>query len=399
MTTYTSLNDVPGFSFGRASQAARWTSDSLLEVVAQNLPRLDHDPATGDPLGLLMEPARQRLCSLSGPYQMESSASATDYTPVPVLGLFPTAYRIAGANAASRARATIQGGVVQGQQYAVTWVFMFGTSGRARIGCDQFSSPFAGSIFSGTQAEFVDGADPGDGAGNLSPLRVRVVGDVYIVTSVWTPNFTGGARVSLGPSGAAGEDVIVISTQVELVDVDNPYATSFVPGASSTGDRAAETLVVSPVGGRLLGVDDWSAVSLLVRARAPEDASAERVLFEVDDGTEDNRIRVARGEDGALFLSDAVAGSTTPVVLGTVDDGEEFTLGVVWSPEGRRWSLNGAAVVAEAAVAPPSTPAEARLLGTRMGAAHSWYRGHVRRVAVFPRALNDAELASLQSQL
>ena len=54
-----SFNDV--LSFSRASTATYFDSSGVLQTAAIDEPRRNHDPLTGEPLGVLIEPARTNL--------------------------------------------------------------------------------------------------------------------------------------------------------------------------------------------------------------------------------------------------------------------------------------------------------------------------------------------------
>lgn len=48
-------------TFSRASGGGRFNSSGVYEWVGNNVPRFDHDPVTGQPLGILIEPQRTNL--------------------------------------------------------------------------------------------------------------------------------------------------------------------------------------------------------------------------------------------------------------------------------------------------------------------------------------------------
>jgi hypothetical protein len=60
--SYSAITAVPGFTFTRASTAAFFGSDGLLQTASSGVPRLTHDPATRAPLGLLIEESRENRC-------------------------------------------------------------------------------------------------------------------------------------------------------------------------------------------------------------------------------------------------------------------------------------------------------------------------------------------------
>jgi hypothetical protein len=60
-------------SFARASIATRYNQDGLIEIVAANQPRFDHDPSTKQSLGLLMEEQKTNLLKYSNNMLFDTS--------------------------------------------------------------------------------------------------------------------------------------------------------------------------------------------------------------------------------------------------------------------------------------------------------------------------------------
>jgi hypothetical protein len=76
-------------TFARASIATRYNQDGLIEVVATNQPRFDHDPITKQSLGLLMEEQRQNLLKCSEPFFDNTVWGKANCTIVPNAAVAP----------------------------------------------------------------------------------------------------------------------------------------------------------------------------------------------------------------------------------------------------------------------------------------------------------------------
>jgi hypothetical protein len=76
-----------GASLSRATAASRFDAAGVLRIDASDVPRFDHDPATGAPLGLLIEPARTNEATMSstlddGIWSKSDGASAAGDTSI-----------------------------------------------------------------------------------------------------------------------------------------------------------------------------------------------------------------------------------------------------------------------------------------------------------------------------
>lgn len=67
--------------FTRSTSASRFKQDGTIEVVAANVPRIDHNPATGEVLGLLIENGKTNLLLNSQTLSTQTvTTTATTYT-------------------------------------------------------------------------------------------------------------------------------------------------------------------------------------------------------------------------------------------------------------------------------------------------------------------------------
>lgn len=69
----------PRITFTRASTATFVGSNGLIQTAASGVPRFDHNPATGESLGLLMEEARTNLITYSQDFNSTNYSTGYDY--------------------------------------------------------------------------------------------------------------------------------------------------------------------------------------------------------------------------------------------------------------------------------------------------------------------------------
>lgn len=192
------------------------------------------------------------------------------------------------------------------------------------------SGAMLGSAFASVTATTVDNIARRLTATGTAPANTARVTAQIVITAV-TTNVV---RVAYG------------ATQIER----GAFATSPIlpvigaPAAATRGvDLVAQTLTA-------LGVPANGACTLMVNLMVPQaaPASAGQTIFQVDDGTIDNRFFARNNAGGSsVVLGRTLAGSTIESSeVGTLTPGAFFRLGVVLGGMGgARLSMNGSAVV------------------------------------------------------
>lgn len=207
-----------------------------------------------------------------------------------------------------------------------------------------------------------------------------------IVAGGTTDNYTGTNR-TLDVAWPQVE-VAAFASSVVLPPVDTPGA------STRNADIVSHTLAG-------LGLQANGAGTILLRGTLPQSAptGVNQMLFQVDDGTDDNRYVVRNGGGGnnidLLNVVGGVAGSA--LRLGTMTPGTAFSVGVVCDGNGRvAGAFNASA--AQVITSGPSSGLTRLLEGSSgtAGGSEAMF-GTVSRLAVLPRIVSDAELQSLVS--
>lgn len=179
------------------------------------------------------------------------------------------------------------------------------------------------------------------GPGNLDGLLNRVsvlrtLSDPLAarVNSKWSVNIANGAQVGGTPDGVTFR---IYAPQLERTDI----ATSPIITNGSISSRSAD-LATTTLSGSSSGTIYISAIS-------PEGTGiGERVLWQWDDGTESNRLRLCRKSDGSVHAI-ATSGGTDQcdINLGTVGNITDFSVSFGWENNNFAASLNGGALTAD----------------------------------------------------
>jgi hypothetical protein len=218
-------------TFTRASGATRFNASGVLETVATNVPRFDHDPVTLAPRGLLIEGARTNSLLNSGITLGVDGAVPTSFIERGAV----TGRRIAGGGALGTnspdcmriTRASGGGGVsttddVRQAITGLTAVQPYAVSFKARLG--------PGSVSNALLVDFI-------GAARTYTLTNQYQVFTFVVNAIGTAhNIFWGA-----PVGSNGLVADVTDIQIEL----GAFASSYIPTTSSQVTRAADVAVMT----------------------------------------------------------------------------------------------------------------------------------------------------------
>lgn len=240
------------------------------------------------------------------------------------------------------------------------------------------------------------------GNGSVIQANLSDIGDGWYLASI-----TGAPDTSIG-SGIAYLQIRLLATSgnenyqgdgtsglyawgIQLES--GPFPTSYISTTSSAVARSADVWTV-PLAASWFNTTAGTAFVAGRTALGAPATGAVQVLAQYDDGSANNRIRVARDENRILRCVVTTAG--TEVVnlnLGTVADATAFRVAFSWSSSGFSASLNGETCVTTTAATLPSG-LTAHRIGSDAAGGSQW-GGHISHDVYFPAALSDAQLQAI----
>lgn len=237
-------------TFTRASKATRYNSDGLLEVVDSGKPRFDHDPATKESLGLLIEEQRQNLLVYT-----DNFAYATGvYAPMVLSQNVATAPD--GSLTACKA-STSNGGSFYKESYGITGTETYTLSiyinTKSTCTLASFSGYFTGNANQSFSVGIVPSAGTADIAGkNGSASNIIVNPPVnvgggwyrYSMTATGTNSANNKIIWQVYSNVATTNDIIFWGAQVE----EGAFATSYIPSKDTFTSRASPATYIGSDG-------------------------------------------------------------------------------------------------------------------------------------------------------
>jgi hypothetical protein len=222
-------------TFTRASTGTYVGADGLIKTAAANEARFDHNPATGESLGLLVEEARTNLTPNSMPTTAGGSGGGLTNTLVTDLpGIFSTGRRLTSAGG-NDVRIAIEGTFVLSD--TVTYAFSFfarlGTQGNSifvRRGTGSFTT---WNLSTGTVTR-----------NDFGTAQIVNYGNGWYKCSVAMLGTSGGSfLMGLGNdlNAASGDNLIIAGVQTEA----GSFPTSYIPTTTATVTRAADVASIT----------------------------------------------------------------------------------------------------------------------------------------------------------
>jgi len=388
----------------RATTATYVDRDRILKTAGVNVLRYQHDPLTGVPLGLLVEPAATNLLLRSQEFQtswLRSGILAFGSGSVADAAIAPN-----GTNTMDM----IVEDTANGSHYIYQNITVVAGSTNT---LSFFVKPASGGRF--VRAQMVSGSDgvrvhvdPSNGQitvaavnlGTGSGASARVVpypNGVYRIelTGVCGPSGTTVAaqiilqNVSNSAAGYTGDGVsgvYVWGAQLEA----GSAATSYIPTTSAAATRNADAITIAT---SLLPGDASVMGTLFVDALTLGTTGATQSLAELNDATNNERVNINIGSTliPAIFLPDGGVAQASAAVGSAVAVGQVVRMAMSYRVNDVAWSRDGGAVGTDTSATMP-TVTRLQLGASASGGA---VNGIIRRVAWFSRDLADSELVAL----
>jgi prepilin-type N-terminal cleavage/methylation domain-containing protein len=391
-------------TFTRASGGTYVGDDGLIKTATTNEPRFDHNPVTGESLGLLVEESRTNLLLRSEEFDAAawtksgSTVGVNDVvapdgalTADKLIEDATTALHFLGQNASFLSGTTYTGSVYLKASERIWTRVGFPASAFAASGRSasfDLSTGTVGQTQTGVTASIVD---VGNGWYRCS-ITATANTTVSNSTNGLAVNVqTADSAVSQSYAGDGVSGIFIWGAQLEV----GAFATSYIPTTDSTVTRLVDVASIS--GSNFSAWYRQDAFTAYVDARLLSKTSARsKHLFMVSDGTATNRIalynntlgsfRVFRGADGAN--SDAEILNQASVLAGV-----RYRFSGAFASTNAAATVNGAAVTLLTDHPMPSGIDRFGLWRTYSGPDPA--NAHIARVTFWPTRLSDSTLENI----
>ena len=337
-TTKSLVDSVSGnnlVSFTRASTATFVGSDGLIKTAATNEPRFDHNPTTGESLGLLVEEARTNSILQSQDFSTTwTNTGSSENTNVVVA---PDGTQTADAlvdTAISEPHNFTQ--TVSGLAASTSYTFScFMKKGSKNYGVLVFAPNTSWGSGAGASVFFdLNNGTVGTAANATGTIQALPNGWYRCTATATTTITPGTVTMRIGSSltgsaqtytGAGDEAIYLWGAQLEA----GAFPTSYIPTTTATVTRAAD--VASITGSNFSSFYNQTEGTMFAEGAVPVGSSGQRSLVSIDDNTTAERIQI--GHNGTTAMSTVVVdGGTTQfapsVVGGSFPPGEYRKLAV-----------------------------------------------------------------------
>ena len=385
------LGQSSGVSVARAdATATRVNASGFIEIVAADTPRIDYDPVSLLPRGLLIESSLQNLffrsqefdiaawvktnCSVSADVETSPSNDTTADKFVESLDVSNTVHRLS-QNVS----------FVSGERYSISVYVKPAERSKIRFGSNNLvafpaSADFdigSGSIIVVNSGE-AKIADAGNGYYRISISGVAASTASIPVNLILLDASGAASYVGDGASG-----IYLWGAQAEP-----GFVSSYVPTSGTRPTRNADVVTADNFAGF------WRDGSGTALVRAQQSAtSGVRPLIQFDDTTADNIIALrGNAANPELYVSTGGA-DQVQIDAGTIAANTSYRLAGAWATNDCAASFNsGASVIDGVATIPTVTQARLGSDGT------NYLNGHIQAIEYYDERLPSASLQVLSSQ-
>jgi hypothetical protein len=360
-------------TFTRASTGTYVDSDGVIRSAANDIPRFDHNPLTGECLGLLVEEQRQNLLlrseefdnaswnnKVNGAVTQNSAASPSGTT---------TADRFVPTAMASLPFIAQSATVVSGTTYTwsvflkadgYSWVFLDAFDGSNHRTWFNLSTGTIGTVEAGNTSTITP-----FGNGWYRCTITRSAGGTSIPYAVAV--VSGNNALNITANGTSG--ILLWGAQLEA----GAFPTSYIKTEAAAATRTADIASITTAGGNVR--------SLFTSFRSP--ASGTRPVVSLDDNTANERIEIlTSGTDPKLLVTDG-GSAVADLDAGTVTANVLARIAARFNTDDYAVSINGGTSQLDAAGALP-TVNRIRIGSNQAG---GYLSGSIARVTAWDSAL------------
>ena len=384
----------PRVTYTRATSGTYVGADGLIKTAAANVPRFDHNPATGESLGLLVEEDRTNS---------EPNSNSFNWAPTnPKISSSATVDPLLGTNAKRLTPTTAN--EVHGWQrymqygtgnYAFSMFVRPAGYSRISIGCNNFGANDFTVDLSGI------GSYTAGNATTFPTGLVKLADGWFRLTWQWINGGGGGANDTFpycivlnnsGQSTFVGDGTSGVDFYGFQVEIGSAFSTSYIPTSGSTVTRAAD--VASITGTNFSSWYNQSAGSFFVNANHKGSSHFNNAIFlKVNNGTTSNQIKIfSVGADPYLYIT-YIAAEQAYIDAGSVSVGLPNKYAAGFTVNNFALSVNGATAVTDTSGTSPMDMTQLTIGARLSGVGQP--NGTIARLAYYPVRLPNAQLQAL----
>ena len=346
-------------TFNRASSGTFVNSAGVIQTAATDVPRFDHNPITGESLGLLVEEQRTNLVLNSATFQPTSGGTPAAYT---VDQVAPDGTTTGSRQTAANPRTLVDYIGIANALYTFSFYYRV-TSGTAGFSVQ----------LKNAQSDTVITSD-------TSP----------VATTTWRRFTISGTTTGATP-GARIELVGVVPGFVFWgADLQaGAFPTSYIPTTTAAVTRSAD--VASITGSAFSGWYSQSEGTVYHQGRTPINAN----FFSIDDGTVDNRITSYMPSATApAFFVGASGATQANISSSAITAGSMFAQASAYKVADFVIVTNGGTVSTDTSGSVPTV--NRMVIGTNVSGTAA-VNGTIRRLCFWPQRLTNSTLQSITS--
>lgn len=387
VTAYTPTTDQPITKYQPALQTA-----------ASGAPRFDHNPVTGESLGLLIEESRTNLLKDSA--ELGSAAWVRTYVSITANTIVAPDGTLTGDKATSSADLAFHElwspfDSVSGTTYTGSYFVKAGGHRFVQLlGTGVVFAEYANfDLLTGTRT-----------AGTAGFGQIQPVGNgwyrISITAVALSSSATARFAIALVASGASGRaatytgngysGIYIWGAQLEA----GAFPTSYIPTTSAQVTRAADAAVMT--GANFSSWYRQDEGTVYANASTFGLASAGQGVVTVGDGSLANRHGIYAALDFSRVGGYSVSGSATSADLQTVGAASVgvFSAAYAYKPDNFAFSANGGNTNTDAAGVVPGY-IDRLEIGRFYQTSIYYLNGHIRKLAYYPKRLSNAQLQAL----
>jgi hypothetical protein len=377
----------------------------VLLTAASGVARFDHNPTTGESLGLLVEEQRTNLQVYSEDFTNADWSKGSNTTITGNTNVAPDGTLTADTfgftaitsgncqvhdNQTKAASAITYTGSIYVKATSGLFLHFFvdanGTANSGRV----IVSTSNWSVFSSTNAGTFTGT-----SGTVTPVgngwyRITCTTTSGTETNIRFNLFWSTASNSVTFTPVGTEQVFIWGAQLEV----GAFPTSYIPTVAATVTRNADAASMTGT-----NFSSWyrQGEGTLYWNGSGVDAFG-RSMLSISDNTTSNRIRMVWTTSNARVINTEIVTSGTfqgsaPSSVSTITTGQQYKLSFAYNTNDLAGSRDGGAVGTDTSALIPVV--DRMFIGAGPTGAFEYFGGHIRKISFYPSRISDAQLQAL----